>query len=168
MAAVRHPPDLNTFFQNFEVRRKPRKSAVFLFFLIFYFFYYPGHFLGPAPAVLVLDARQPSTRAAAAPVCSSDASTSCRLSQPMKLIPFICVFASIDTGCYPPSHSPYSICCVCVVRQILISCFICRLTTSVNKQDTPPFFFFAPFHRHLCAVACVGCQTSRWRRIKRE
>lgn len=98
--------------------------------------------MGPAPAVLVLDARQPSTRAAAAPVCSSDASTSCRLSQPMKLIPFICVFASIDTGCYPPSHSPYSICCVCVVRQILISCFICRLTTSVNKQDTPPFFFF--------------------------
>lgn len=96
-------------------------------------------------------------------ICCTDASTFCLLSRPMKLILFICMFASVFTAwhrlrsLFPSMPSPYSTWYVCVVCEILISCFICRLTSSVNKQD--PLLPPSLWHLSASVCVCVGCQT---------
>lgn len=102
------------------------------------------------------------------PICCTDASTFCLLSRPMKLILFICMFASVFLAwhrllsLFPSEPSPYSTWYVCVVCEILISCFICRLTSSVNKQE--PLLLRLSL-RHLSACTGVGCQTTCLQRL---
>lgn len=88
-------------------------------------------------------------------ICCTDASTHCLPSRPMKLILFICMFVSIFSAwhrlvsLFLSMLLPYSIWYVCAVCKILISCFICRLASSVNKQD--PLLLLSL--QHLCACA---------------
>lgn len=113
----------------------------------------------------VAPGHHPPLRQSRSIISPSDASTSCRLSQPMKLIPFICVFASVDTGCYPPLPRPpprrtVSVASVSCARYSFHASFVASQPRLINK--TPLLFF--PL-RHLCAGACVACQTSRHRRV---
>lgn len=147
-----------------------------------HFFNHPGILFCPPGAALPIRAaclccsgsggagvapgHHPPLRQSRSIICSSDASTSCRLSQPMKLIPFICVFASVDTGCYPPPSSPplprrtVSVASVSCARYSFHASFVASQPRLINK--TPLLFF--PL-RHLCAGAGVACQTSRHRRV---
>ena len=109
----------------------------------------------PGRSALVAGAIQPSARAAAA--------TCCRLSQPVKLIPFICVFSSVDTGCCAPLlRRTVSVASVSCARYSFHASFVSSQPQLINK--TPPFLL-AAFLRHLSAGAGVGCQTSRQRRF---
>lgn len=74
-------------------------------------------------------------------ICSTDASTFCWLSRPMKLILFICMFVSVDTGCYPsfplcPRHTVSGMSVLCA-RYSFHASFVASQAPLINKT---PFF----------------------------
>lgn len=99
-------------------------------------------------------------------ICSTDASTFCWLSRPMKLILFICMFVSVDTGCYPsfppcPRHTVSGMSVLCA-RYSFHASFVASQALLINKT---PFFFASVSLTPLGECVCVGCQTTHHQRL---